>query len=198
MLAAGVLVPLDVLGQSNWWVGALTWLGEPIAEGAVAAAALALLAGNRFEPAFVGVAVRRAPAILVASIARGIGILVGLVLLVFPGLVVFARWSVFVPVLINERAVGLGLERSWGLVKGRSWVAFWLTFLPTLAAASIGVGRVFIDGAQWVTVDVVAHVLLATYSTVVAVVLYRWLVGAAATKAEGLPAPDSTVALPQG
>jgi hypothetical protein len=182
LLAAVVLVPLHLLEHvtGNWWWAFLTGLARLIVEGTVIAIALMMMGGTAVNViAAVGVALRRVPVLWVATILSSLGIAVGLALLVIPGLVLLTRWSVVFPVLVNERSVGLGLERSWQLVRGRSWVAFWATLVPTLVLISFVLAILFLDGwawALWVAFDP----FLLSYSTIVAVVLYRWLVGATA------------------
>lgn len=182
LLAAVVVVPLDVLDQliDSWWLAPFLWLGYPIAQGAVAAAALGLLAGSQADvPGTFRLAIRRSPVLLVASLVSTLGVVLGTFLLIVPGLVLLARWAVFVPVLINERVVGLGLGRSWQLVKGRSWVAFWATLVPALVFAAFVVTAFLFHGSAWHAVWITVDPLLLTYETLIAVVLYRWLAGSA-------------------
>ncbi len=41
-------------------------------------------------------------------------------------------WSVFIPALVAERGIGLGLSRSSKLTEGRRWIGFWVAALPFL------------------------------------------------------------------
>jgi len=69
--------------------------------------------------------------VAVASIVAGVAIGLGLVLLIFPGLILFTLWAVIVPVLVLERAgVGACFGRSMELVRGHGWQVFG----PLLAA----------------------------------------------------------------
>ena len=73
------------------------------------------------------------------SFISSIGILIGFVLLVIPGLLLILRWSVSLPVLLAEDAgVTESLSRSWRLTGSAWWLAlpvvalFLLAFAPQL------------------------------------------------------------------
>jgi hypothetical protein len=67
----------------------------------------------------------RLPALISAGIVAGIGILIGFILLVIPGLFLLTRWSLISPsVVLEKRSAGESLSRSWELVKGHSWTVF--------------------------------------------------------------------------
>lgn len=81
------------------------------------------------------------PALVVAGLLAALGIGLGLLLLVVPGLFLLTRWLVVVPAIVLEgRSAGEAFSRSWELVKGRSWSVFGLilvTFLILIAASAI-------------------------------------------------------------
>src|SRR5689334_5946560 len=82
--------------------------------------------------------------ILVGFIA-GVVIVVGLIALVVPGLYLVTIWSVFVPVIVLERAPGLSsLSRSRELVRGNGWQVFWVLFVlfVLVGAGSIAAGAI--------------------------------------------------------
>jgi hypothetical protein len=68
---------------------------------------------------------RRLWALLGLNLLSGIGILLGLVVLIIPGVYLFVRWSAAIPALIAEEA---GITESLGLsaeaVEGRFWHVF--------------------------------------------------------------------------
>ena len=65
---------------------------------------------------------RRFWALLGLNLLSGLGILLGLVLLILPGLYLYVRWSVAVPVLIAEEAgIGEAFTRSGEEISGRFW-----------------------------------------------------------------------------
>lgn len=74
--------------------------------------------------------------LLLAGVLAGIGILIGLVLLIVPGLFLLTRWVLVTPAVVLE---GVGptdaLRRSWNLVRGHSWTAFGVIVVTLLTAA---------------------------------------------------------------
>lgn len=66
------------------------------------------------------------PTIGIAVLAP-LGAALGLLLLIVPGVILFLRWSVAVPVLVQERLGVFGsMTRSSELTKGNRWPLFWL------------------------------------------------------------------------
>lgn len=85
---------------------------------------------------------RRLWAMLGLSLVSGIGILLGLILLILPGIYLVVRWSAAVPALIGEDAgVFESLSRSAEAVEGRFWqvcgamLVVWTPFVPALLVA---------------------------------------------------------------
>jgi hypothetical protein len=69
-----------------------------------------------------GRTVDRLPALIVASFVAGLAILLGLLLLIVPGLLIAARLSAGTPLIVLERLGPFkALETSNGLVRGRTW-----------------------------------------------------------------------------
>jgi hypothetical protein len=120
--------------------------------------------------------------IFFAVVLAGIGIALGLVLLVVPGLYVGVRWY-FVPqavVIEGARSVG-ALSRSAGLVQGSWWRTFGLVAAANLAAAVPGLLLIApfnavadsSDRAVWSLVGTVATVTLtAPFVALFATLLY--------------------------
>ncbi|MER9251135.1 hypothetical protein NKI59_04880 [Mesorhizobium sp. M0598] len=74
----------------------------------------------------------------------GVGLLVvlgaglGLILLVIPGIILWLRWLVAVPVLVQERVgVSGSMARSGELTKGSRWALFGLFFVLIVASVAI-------------------------------------------------------------
>ena len=118
--------------------------------------------------------------LLGASILYGIGVAVGFLLLVVPGLIAIARWSLIVPLVMIER---LGWReafvRSSELVRGRTGrvlvvivVSNLLTSLGTLAVSS---AFSFLPsfGAAWVGATVAGAVIVPFEALVLTVLYYR-------------------------
>lgn len=79
----------------------------------------------------------RVPAVIGAALLAGLGVALGLVLLVVPGLYLLTIWSALVPVIVLEqRGVFPAFGRSRELVRGYAWTVFGVivvTFLIQLA-----------------------------------------------------------------
>jgi hypothetical protein len=72
-------------------------------------------------------------ALIVAGVLAGIGVAIGLVLLVLPGLYLLTRWSLIVPVIVLEdRRAGESFSRSSELVRGKGWEVFGVVFVTIL------------------------------------------------------------------
>jgi len=140
--------------------------------------------------------------ILVGFIA-GVGIVIGFVLIIVPGLILITIWSVFVPVIVLERAPGLSsLGRSRELVRGNGWQVFGVLFVLFVL---VGVATTVLDGAAasagtgaGIVVRVVLGVLTAPFGALAAAVLYFDLRAASAEGAAPTPgavgqSPTSTL-----
>jgi hypothetical protein len=79
--------------------------------------------------------------VALASILAGIGIAIGLVLLIVPGLFLLTIWCMIVPVIVLEGAgAGAAFERSRALVRGHGWQVFGtlvLVFVVLLVASLV-------------------------------------------------------------
>ena len=120
--------------------------------------------------------------LLAVGIVAGIGVVIGFVLLIVPGLILITVWSVAAPVVVLERPPGLrALARSRELVRGNGWQVFGVIFVLfilvgivsgaiELAAESAGTG-------VGIVVRVIVGVLTAPLSALGASVLYFHLRG---------------------
>lgn len=84
-----------------------------------------------------------APAILpliAFGILFGIGVAIGLVLIIVPGLILLTFWSVGAPAIVAE---GVGpiaaFGRSWNLVRGKAWSVFGVLVVVLLIVIAIGI-----------------------------------------------------------
>jgi hypothetical protein len=69
-----------------------------------------------------GHVVRRLPALLVGSFLYWFGVFFGLILLIVPGLIALARWSLFAPgVVLEGRGPASAITRSSELVRGQTF-----------------------------------------------------------------------------
>jgi hypothetical protein len=134
------------------------------------------------------------PLILVGIVA-GIGVFVGFVLLIVPGLILITIWSVAAPVVVLERAgVFDALGRSRELVRGNGWqvfgVIFILFFLVLVVSAGIEAGAESAGTGAGIVARVIVGVLTGPITALAAAVLYFELLGARASV--GAPPPLTT------
>ncbi|HEY2718714.1 MAG TPA: hypothetical protein VGI52_03720 [Solirubrobacteraceae bacterium] len=134
---------------------------------------------------------------LVASFA----IVIGFVLIIVPGLILITIWSVFVPVIVLERAPGLSsLSRSRELVRGNAWQVFGVLFVLYVL---VGIISAAIDGAAasastgaGIAVRVIVGVLTAPLGALAAAVLYFDLRAASGEAATTTAQPPSAPGAP--
>lgn len=107
------LISLIVTLVGSFWVqGALVEAVQDVRDGKIDATIGELYA--RVSP--------RLPALIAAGILAGLGIGIGFILLIAPGLFLLTRWSLIVPAIVLERLrAGDSFGRSNELVKGASW-----------------------------------------------------------------------------
>jgi hypothetical protein len=83
----------------------------------------------------------RVAPLLGAGLLAGLGVVVGLLLLIVPGLILLTWWSVVLPVIVLARAPAMAsFGRSRELVRGNGWNVFGvivLTVLILIAAAIV-------------------------------------------------------------
>ena len=117
-------------------------------------------------------------AIAAAGVLAAIGIAVGLVLLIVPGLVLLTWWSLVLPVIVLERAQVLkAFGRSRELVRGNGWSVFGLIVLTIVLviAASIVIAIVLFwlpNEVQSYITDVVANTLTAPFVALAWTLMY--------------------------
>ena len=111
------------------------------------------------------------------SILLGIGVGIGFILIIIPGLFLLTIWSVAAPSLVIERkGVFAAFGRSRELVRGHGWqvfgvilVVFALSIIVSIIAAILasGLGTVGVAIAQWIL-----DILLAPFTALIGAVLY--------------------------
>jgi hypothetical protein len=128
--------------------------------------------------------------LILVGIVAGIGIAIGFVLLIVPGLILITIWSVVAPVVVLERPPGLGaLGRSRELVRGNGWYVFGVilllvvvvglvSFVIEALASSAGAGAGLVA-------RVIVGILTAPISSLAEAVLYFQLLGASAPQGAG-------------
>jgi hypothetical protein len=135
--------------------------------------------------------------LLLVGIVAGIGIVIGFVLIIVPGLFLLTIWFVAAPVVVLERpGVFAALRRSRELVRGNGWQVFGVILVLYVL---VGVVSFIIEGIAdsagsgiGIVVRVIIGVLTAPLLALAASVLYFELRGSATapTPAPG-PGPDA-------
>jgi hypothetical protein len=134
--------------------------------------------------------------LLAVGIAAAAGIVIGLILLVVPGLILLTVWSVAAPVVVLERPPGLrALARSRELVRGNGWqvfgVVFLLGILVTILAGALELAAESAGTGVGIVVRVIVGVLTAPLAALAASVLYFQLRDAAAPEATASDPADA-------
>ncbi len=127
-LAALVAAVVSFVGYF-WIQGVLVVLTADVRDG---------VADDSFAQLFARVRPRLGSLIL-AGILAGLGIVVGLLLLIVPGLYLLTRWAMIGPAIILERlSAGASFTRSHELVRGRAWPVFGMLLVLFLINVIVG------------------------------------------------------------
>src|SRR5215211_2879596 len=136
----------------------------------------------------------RLPALISAGLLAGLGILVGLILLVVPGLYLLTIWSMIVPVIVFEgRSAGESFSRSREVVRGRGWSVFGLIVVVFLliAIASAIIRLIFAPLPEFLETwlgSLIAHSLTVPFAAAALATAYFHLT---ASQPEAEPALES-------
>jgi len=135
------------------------------------------------------------------GILFGIGVAIGLVLIIIPGLILITIWSVGAPAIVSEGAGPIAaFGRSWRLVKGSGWSVFGalivtliivvlVRFVLLAIAAGIGNGAI-------VVASILAGALTAPIFAIAVTVMFFDLGGGAGEAAAPAVAPPATTEPP--
>ena len=133
-------------------------------------------------------------AIIVGGILAGLGIALGLVLLIVPGLILMTWWVLLIPVIVLEKtSAGVAFGRSRELVRGNGWNVFGVIVLTFLLffAFSIVLSILLSPVSDWLQSflsSVISGTLVWPFVAVTWTILYYRLRGAKEAVAE-TPAP---------
>ena len=133
--------------------------------------------------------------LILVGIVAGVGILIGFVLIIVPGLILITIWSVAAPVVVLERpGVFAALGRSRELVRGNGWqvfgVIFVLFFLVIIVSSAIQIGADSAGTGAGIVARVIVGILTGPISGLAAAVLYFDLRAASGERV----APDGPIA----
>jgi ABC-type multidrug transport system fused ATPase/permease subunit len=139
--------------------------------------------------------------LLAVSLLAGIGIAIGFVLLIIPGLMLMVLWAVVAPVTVLERpGVFAAFGRSRDLVRGNGWNVFGVLVIVFVAVivisfvagfASDSLGSVARSLVQWLVNSAVAPLAALSAS-----VLYFALHPSSSYSATGRVTPTDTPEVP--
>jgi hypothetical protein len=178
-------------GSPFLWLSALQLLTAlaVLASTVVVQGALALLATREEagEPtgfaAVAGALVARLPGLVAVAVLNALGVLIGLVLAIVPGAILWTQWAVAGPALAAERTgVAAAFGRSQALTRGARWTVFgtlllvlvsgWLLGLFGGIAAGVLVSRQTLPVVLMVAVSTVLGVVTTVANAAVAAALY--------------------------
>lgn len=157
----------------------LNFVGLYLLQGMVVKAAVNGFNGKKtaFGDAF-NVGVQNFLPLLGLAIIASLGMMLGFVLLIVPGMILAVTWSVGSPaVVVEKRGVFASLQRSRELTKGYRWSVFGLlviyVILSWIIGAAIGglslaTGGTFTGGTPNLTVNLITEPLVSILSGVVA------------------------------
>jgi hypothetical protein len=180
-LLALVSLMISIVG-TFWLQGALVYAVSDVRDGRIDTTVSQVF--ERIQP-LLGT-------LIPAGLLAGLGIAVGLILLIVPGLVLLTWWCLIVPVIVLEgRQIGDSFTRSRELVRGHGWTVFGVVVISgILVAVASGIIesifsflgsflRYWIGGA-------IASALVGPFFAVALTLMYYELVGR-----EAMPAADS-------
>ena len=135
--------------------------------------------------------------VIVAAIIAGLGIVIGLILLIVPGLVLLTWWAVIIPVVVLEnRSAGESFTRSRELVRGYGWSVFGVIVVVVLLLIGFNIVLSIIltplaDWLQSFLSQFISGTLTAPFTATVLTLLYFRLRAAKETPAAPPPPPTS-------
>ncbi|MGC1851020.1 MAG: hypothetical protein WA687_01125 [Solirubrobacterales bacterium] len=128
------------------------------------------------------------------GILFGIGVTIGFLLLVVPGLILITFWSVGAPAIVVE---GIGpvdaFGRSWRLVRGDAWAVFGTLLVVLLIVIGIGIVLAAIanpigngEASTWIA-SIISTTITAPIFAIAVTVLYYELAGGTAPASPATP-----------
>lgn len=136
-------------------------------------------------------------AIIVAGILAGLGIGIGFLLFIVPGLLLLTWWAVIIPaIVLEQRSAGEAFSRSRELVRGNGWGVLGVIVLTILLlfAFLIVLTIVLAPFAEWLRSflsNLISGTVTAPFIAVVYTLLYYRLRGAKETPEPAPAAPAS-------
>jgi hypothetical protein len=167
-LVVAVLALVTVVIGMTWLQGAFVYAVQDARDGS-------------FDSSMGEVFSRVSPSIaplIGASLLAGLGIAMGLLLLVIPGLVLLTIWAVIAPVIVVERRRAVeSFGRSRELVRGHGWTVFGIVVITGLLS---GVASALLQAAfsflprflEIVIGNTIAQAVVAPFSAIAIAITY--------------------------
>jgi hypothetical protein len=137
------------------------------------------------------------PSIIVGGILAGLGIALGLLLLIVPGLVLLTWWILLIPVIVLEgRSAGEAFTRSRELVRGYGWSVFGVIVLTILLviAFNIVLSLLLLPVSDWLQSflsNIIVGTVVTPFVALTWTTLYYRLRAAKEAPAERAPEPEA-------
>jgi hypothetical protein len=134
-------------------------------------------------------------AVIVAGLLGGLGIAIGFVLLIVPGLILLTIWCLIVPVIVLDgKSAGESFGASRELVRGYGWNVFGVIVLTALLLIGFQIVLTLVlsplaDWLQGFVSNIVSGTLTAPFVALVLTLLYFRLKAAKETPAPEPPPP---------
>lgn len=135
----------------------------------------------------------RLPALIVAGLLAGLGIAVGLILLIVPGLFLLTIWSLIVPTIVLEgKSAGESFGRSRELVRGNGWQVFGvivITFaVGIVASIVVSILTVWLpDGVKELVRNVISNTVVVPFIACAWTLMYFALAQGRSAAPAGVP-----------
>ncbi len=153
--SAGASLEREAVGGVVWLAGLIVGMvSSVILQGVVTHTVVADLQGRKASLGeSFGVAMKSFWVLLGVGIVIGLAMMLGLILLVVPGIIVFLIWLLAGPVVVAERAgIGRALQRSRDLTRNHRWWLLLLTVvyfvISWIIGAAIGIAGMAASGFE--------------------------------------------------
>ena len=184
LLLALITTVVSLVG-TFWLQGTLVYAVEDVRDGRIDSSIQELF--ERVRP-YLGT-------LIGAGILAGLGIALGFVLLIVPGLILLTWWCLIVPVIVLEgKSIGESFSRSRELVRGHGWTVFGIVIISALL---IGIASGVIQSIfsflppfwrYWIGGSI-ANSIVDPFLAVALTLMYFELRGSPAAEAAAAPAP---------
>lgn len=177
LLASLLSLAVQIIGYF-WIQGVLVVLTADVRDG---------VADHSFGELFARVRPKLG-ALILAGILAAIGIVIGFILVIIPGLYLLTRWSMIGPaIVIEDLSAGESFRRSHELVRGRAWQVFGLLVLlfvinVVVGGLIVGVASGISDGSvgSWLAAAV-ANAIITPFIAIATTLVYFLLSGGTGT-----------------